>query len=102
MHSKCLLQIAAEIENDKIAELNRQYDSARTEAENNRLKIENQRKSILALISTIIAITVIFATYANIARHRKKARAAMQQQLDRFNDSIKNATARELYHGHAT
>ena len=95
MHSKCLLQIAAEIENDKIAELNRQYDSARTEAENNRLKIENQRKSILALISTIIAITVIFATYANIARHRKKARAAMQQQLDRFNDSIKQMQQHE-------
>lgn len=95
LHSKCLLQIAADIENNKIAELNRRYDMAQAEIRNNQLEIENQQKSIIAMTSIAVAIIVLFATYLYISHHRHKSKLAMQQQLNIFNNSIKQMQQRE-------
>ena len=95
LHSKCLLQIAADIENNKIAELNRQYDIAKAEIKNNQLEIENQQKGIIAMTSTTVAIIVFFTTYLYVSHHRRKSRLAIQQQLNIFNESIKQMQQRE-------
>ena len=95
LHSKCLLQITADIENNKIAELNRQYDIAKAEIKNNQLEIENQQKGIIAMTSTTVAIIVFFTTYLYVSHHRRKSRLAIQQQLNIFNESIKQMQQRE-------
>lgn len=95
LHSQCLQQIASAIEEDKIAELNRQYNTAQMEAENKQLKINNQQKSIFALSSAIVAIIVALVAYEYTLHHRRKARAALQEQFNSFNGSIKQMQERE-------
>ena len=95
LHSKCLQQIASDIESNKIAELNKQYNSAQIEAENKQLKINNQQKSIFALSATIITIVVALMAYEYTLHHRRKARLALQEQLNSFNNSIKQMQQHE-------
>lgn len=95
LYSKCLQQIASDIESNKIAELNKQYNTAQIEVENKQLKINNQQKSIFALSATIITIVVALMAYEYTLYHRRKARAASQEQLNSFNNSIKQMQQHE-------
>lgn len=95
LRSECLLQMLADLENDKIAKLNKQYNTTRAENENARLRLESRRKGILAILAAIMAIAVIMATYAYVRYHRTKARLIMQKQLDTFNDSLRKMQQRE-------
>lgn len=95
LHSKCLQQIAFDIESNNIAELNKQYNSAQIEAENKQLKINNQQKSIFALSASIITIIVALTAYEYTLYHRRKARLALQEQLNSFNNNIKQMQQHE-------
>lgn len=94
-HSEYLKKIISDIESNKIAELNKQYNSAQIEAENKQLKINNQQKSIFALSATIITIVVALMAYEYTLHHRRKARAALQEQLNSFNANIKQMQQHE-------
>lgn len=47
------------------------------------------------MTSTTVAIIVFFTTYLYVSHHRRKSRLAIQQQLNIFNESIKQMQQRE-------
>ena len=95
LHSEYLEKIISDIESNNIAELNKQYNIAQVEAENKQLKINNQQKSIFALSASIITIIVALTAYEYTLYHRRKARAALQEQLNSFNNNIKQMQQHE-------
>lgn len=83
--SRYLLKLASKIENDKIARLDKQYNTARVEAENKALKIR-QQQNWLYMLALIIAVGIIaFTAYAIFAHRRKKMLEIMRQQSENIN-----------------
>ena len=82
--SRYLLKLASKIENDKIARLDKQYNTARVEAENKALKIR-QQQNWLYMLALIIAVGIIaFTAYAIFAHRRKKMLEIMRQQSENY------------------
>ena len=83
--SKYLLKLASKIENDKIARLDKQYNTARVEAENKALKIRQQQNWLYMLALIIAAGIIAFTAYAIFAHRRKKMLEIMRQQSENIN-----------------
>lgn len=90
-HSANLLKIAAGIERDKVARLDKQYNTARIERENSELKIKQQQSRLYILSIAIIVMMAAFATYTILSRRRKQLLDAMRQQSDDINRLQQNA-----------
>lgn len=77
-----LMKDAIEAENDKIARLDKQYNTARIEAENKALKIR-QQQNLLTLLGLIIVVMVAaLVVYVKLSHYRKKMLDTMQQQSE--------------------
>lgn len=80
-----LLKDAIKAENDKIARLDKQYNTARIEAENKALKIRQQQNWLYMLALIIAAGIIAFTAYAIFAHRRKKMLEIMRQQSENLN-----------------
>lgn len=84
-HSANLLKIAAGIERDKVARLDKQYNTARIERENSELKIRQQQSWLYILALIIIVGISAFAAYTVYSRRRKQLLDTLRHQSDDIN-----------------
>ncbi len=84
-HSANLLKIAAGIERDKVARLDKQYNTARIERENSELKIKQQQSWLYILAIIIIVVITSFAAYTAYSRRRKQLLDTLRHQSDDIN-----------------
>ena len=84
-HSDNLLKIAAGIERDKVARLDKQYNTARIERENSELKIRQQQSWLYILAIIIIVGIAAFTAYTIYSRRRKQLLETLRHQSDDIN-----------------
>ena len=80
-----LLKIAAGIERDKVARLDKQYNTSRIERENSELKIKQQQSWLYILAIIIVVGIAAFATYTIYSRRRKQLLDTLRHQSDDIN-----------------
>ena len=87
-----LLKIAAGIERDKVARLDKQYNTARIERENNELKIKQQQSWIYILAIIIVVGISAFTAYTVYSRRRKQLLDTLRHQSEDINRLQQSAT----------
>ena len=90
-YSESLLKIASNIERDKIAKLDKQYNTDQIERENQQLKIKQQQSRLYILVIVIIVVVATFVTYTILSRRRKRILDAMRQQSEDISRLQQNA-----------
>lgn len=91
-HSANLLKIAAGIERDKVARLDKQYNTARIERENSELKIKQQQSWIYILAIIIVVGISAFTAYTIYSRRRKQLLDTLRHQSEDINRLQQSAT----------
>lgn len=79
-HYECLLDMASQLERDKIAELDKRYNRFKMEAENLRLKVSEQQSRMYVLWMAVVFVVVAFAVYVVIARRRRRVQQTLLDQ----------------------
>ena len=87
-----LLKIAAGIERDKVARLDKQYNTSRIERENSELKIKQQQSWLYILAIIIVVGIAAFATYTIYSRRRKQLLDTLRHQSEDINRLQQSAT----------
>lgn len=90
-YSECLLKIASGIERDKIAKLDKQYNTDQIEQENQQLKIKQQQSRLYILAIIVIVVMATFVTYTILSRRRKRILDVMRQQSEDISRLQQNA-----------
>lgn len=90
-HSANLLKIAAGIERDKVARLDKQYNTTRIERENSELKIKQQQSWLYILAIIIILGIAAFVAYTVYSRRRKQLLDTLRHQSEDINRLQQNA-----------
>lgn len=91
-HSANLLKIAAGIERDKVARLDKQYNTARIERENSELKIKQQQSWLYILAIIIVVGIAAFTAYTIYSRRRKQLLDTLRHQSEDINRLQQSAT----------
>lgn len=81
-YAHSLTNIIIHLRNDKIAQLNKQYNTERIERENRELKISRQKSQIFIMGIIIAVVLLAFAAYVMLSRRRKQMQDTLQQQSE--------------------
>lgn len=84
-YAQSLTNIIIFLRNDKIAQLNKQYNTERIERENRELKISRQKSQIFIMGIIIAVVMLAFAAYVMLSRRRKLMQDTLQQQSESLN-----------------